>query len=65
MTTISIQPFEAEYKTKMMNAAARWSPCQVVGVETESTTKRAGFVVLIEDDDGIFYVHDVEAVRKV
>ncbi|QPC93531.1 hypothetical protein [Mesorhizobium sp. INR15] len=59
-TNMPIEPFDGEYMTRMMNAAPRWSPCRVIGVTTESATAQAGFVILIEQEDGTIYVSQVD-----
>ncbi|RUW71027.1 MULTISPECIES: hypothetical protein [unclassified Mesorhizobium] len=65
MHTISIEPFEAEYKTKIMGGKDRWSPCQVIGVSVDGVHgSQSRFITIVEDEDGNLWPDTAELVRR-
>ena len=63
MTATPIVPFKAEFPAGD-HGKKYWQPCEVVAVSNEFTG-HGQFTVLVEDEDGMLWTHNVESVRRL
>ncbi len=59
MSTISINEFDAQWKSTDSNGKIEWIDCTVVGLKDGDT-----FIAIYESEDGNMYVSEFDSVRK-